>query len=52
MKIDYLRRKHYNMDMFPTTGRVDMFPSTADINLINSTHVEVVSYLAYKGLES
>ena len=48
MKIDYLRRKHYNMDMFPTTGRVDMFPSTADINLINSTHVESIVMLAKK----
>ena len=45
MKFDYLRRKHYNMDMFPTTGRVYMFPSTADINLINSTHVESVVLL-------
>ena len=48
MKIDYLRRKHYNMDMFPTTGRVDMFPSNADINLINSAHVESVVMLAKK----
>lgn len=45
MKFDYLRRKHYNMDMFPTTGRVDMFPSTADINLINSTHIETIALL-------
>ena len=45
MKIDYLRRKHYNMDMFPTTGRVDMFPSTDDINPINSTHIETVCLL-------
>lgn len=39
MKIDYLRRKHYNMDMFPTT---------ADINLINSTHIECVCMLVRK----